>query len=114
MSGARCLTVLLVNSVAPHDDTNGQMVGTLVAAAAGHNTYAVMLPSTMEVNASLLPDGLGAEAAAAVADKAGAEAGAPVGVLATTLIPVAGVVQPRGLWIVGTSPVAMFLIQVKL
>ena len=96
MIGARCLTVLLVNSVAPHDDTNGQMVGTLVAAAAGHITYAVMFPSTMEVKASL-PDGLGAEAAAAVADRAGAEAGAPVGVVATRLIPVAGVVQPRGL-----------------
>lgn len=48
------------------------------------------------VSASL-PEGPGAEAAAEVADRAGAEAGAPVGTLATTLIPVAGVTQPKGL-----------------
>jgi len=72
-----------------------------------------MLPSTIETK-SELPDGPGAAAAAEVADKAGAEAGAPVGELATTVMPVAGVVQPSALWIVGTSPLAMFLIHVKL
>jgi hypothetical protein len=88
--------VLLVISVAPQEDTNGQIVGTSSAAATGHITYAVVLPSTIMVSASL-PEGPGAEAAAEVADRAGAEAGAPVGALATTLIPVAGVTQPRGL-----------------
>lgn len=88
--------MLLVISVAPQEDTNGQIVGTSSAAATGHNTYAVVLPSTISVSTSL-PEGLGAEAAAETADRAGAEAGAPVGELATTLIPVAGVVQPRGL-----------------
>lgn len=104
---------MFVISVAPQEETNGQMVGTSSAAATGQITYAVVLPSTISVSASL-PEGPGAEAAAEIADRAGAEAGAPVGSLATTLIPVAGVVQPRGLWIVGTSPVARFLIQVKL
>lgn len=109
------LTVLFVSVAAaadPQDCTNGQIVGTLVAALGGQDTSVVVSPSTMEVRVALLPDGLGAEAAAS-ADRAGAAAGAPVGELATILIPLAGVKQPKGLMIVGCSPMAMFLIHVK-
>lgn len=91
------LTVLFVSvaGVAPlHGWTNGHMVGGSTAAAAGQDTKVVVLPSTMVANIGLMPEGLGA--AAEADDKAGASAGAPVGELATTLMPVAGVRQPRG------------------
>ena len=92
------LTVPLIRvaGVAPlHGCTNGHIVGGLTAAVAGQDTKVVVLPSTTVANMGLMPEGLGA--AAEAADKAGASAGAPVGELATTLMPVAGVRQPRGL-----------------
>lgn len=79
------------------------MVGGSTAAAAGQDTTVVVVPSTMVAKMGLMPEGLGA---AAEADD---KAGAPVGELAATLMPVAGVRQPRGLWITAASPSAMFL-----
>lgn len=79
----------------PQDCTKGHMVGGVSAAAAGQDTKVVLLPSTMVASIGLMPEGLGA--AAEADDKADASAGAPVGELARTLMPVAGVRQPRGL-----------------
>ena len=81
----------------PHDLTYGQMVGTFRAGVAGHEIRVVVFPSTTDVSvALLLPEGPGAGAAEEAA-RAGAAAGAPVGALATTLMPAAGVRQPKGL-----------------
>ena len=92
------LTVPLVNvagAAPPQGCTKGHIVGGATAAAAGQDTNVVLLPSTIVASIALMPEGLGA--AAEADDKAGASAGAPVGELAMTLMPVAGVRQPRGL-----------------
>ena len=93
--------VKVTDDVSPQAFTKGQMVGTFLAALAGQDTKVVVLPSTTDVKVS--PE---------VADRAGAAAGAPVGELATTLIPLAGVVQLKGVTNVGCSFVARFLSQV--
>lgn len=101
-------TVLLVkvtDEVSPHAFTKGHIVGTFLAAVAGQDTKVVVLPSTTEVNEP--PDD-------ADSDVDGAAAGAPVGELATTVIPLAGVVQLKGVTNVGCSFVARFLSQVAL
>lgn len=97
--------------------TNGHIVGASTAAVAGQDTIVVVLPSTMVASLGLAPAGLGAAAKAEETASEGLGAaeekpseGAPVGELATTLMPVAGVRQPRALCITGASPSAMFLI----
>lgn len=100
------LTVLFVNvaaDVAEHSLTKGQIVDTFLAAVAGQDTSVVVLPSITDVSVA---EGL-------VADRDGAAAGAPVGLLATTVTPEAGVVQLKGVTNTGCSPAAMFLSHVK-
>ena len=99
--------VKVTDDVSPHGFTKGQIVGTFLAAVAGQDTKVVVLPSTTEVKK---PERDADNDGAA----AGAAAGAPVGELATTLIPLAGVVQLRGVTNVGCSFVARFLSQVAL
>ena len=81
-----------------------------MAAVAGQDTRVVVVPLTMVASLGLAPEGLGAAADAAAEAEENASEGMPVGELATTLMPVAGVGQPRALWITGASPSAMFLI----
>ena len=97
------LLVKVTDEVSPHAFTKGQIVGTFLAAVAGQDTKVVVLPSTTDVKE---PED--------DADSEGAAAGAPVGELATTLIPLAGVVQLKGVTNVGCSLVARFLSQVAL
>ena len=89
------LFVKVAGSAPLHACTNGHIVGAFTAAAAGQETKVVVLPSTMVASVGLAPEGLGA--AAEADDKAGAAVGAPVGELARTLMPVAGVRHPRAL-----------------
>lgn len=98
------LFIKVTDEVSPHAFTKGQMVGTFLAAVAGHEIEVVVFPSTTVVKKPP-PD---------VADNDGAGAGAPVGELATTVMPLEGVVQLRGVTNVGCSLVARFLSQVAL
>ena len=89
------LLVRVAGRAPPQACTKGHIAGGATAAAAGQDTRVVVLPSTIVASEPPAPEELGA--AAEAADRAGAWAGAPAGELARTLMPEAGVRQPRGL-----------------